>query len=41
MRRDGAFYTVADARYFLGAVGMINSLRLVGHDEPIFCSTAA
>ncbi|HEX6116094.1 MAG TPA: hypothetical protein VFY99_03270 [Solirubrobacterales bacterium] len=30
-----AFYTVADARYFLGAVGLINSLRLVGHDEPI------
>jgi hypothetical protein len=26
---------VADERYFLGAVGLINSLRLVGHDEPI------
>lgn len=31
-----AFYCVADARYFLGAVGMINSLRLLGHREPIF-----
>ena len=25
-----------DARYFLGAVGLINSLRLVGHTEPIY-----
>lgn len=31
-----AFYCVADARYFLGAVALVNSLRLVGHDEPIF-----
>jgi hypothetical protein len=31
-----AFYCVADARYFLGAVGLVNSLRLVGHAEPIF-----
>src|SRR3712207_8323109 len=30
-----AFYCVADERYFLGAVGLINSLRLVGHEEPI------
>jgi hypothetical protein len=30
-----AYYSVADERYFLGAVGLINSLRLVGHDEPI------
>ena len=29
-----AFYCVADARHFLGAVGLLNSLRLVGHDEP-------
>ena len=35
-RPDVAFYCVADERYFLGAVGLINSLRLVGHDEPIF-----
>jgi hypothetical protein len=31
-----AFYTVADSRYFLGAVALLNSLRLVGHDEPVF-----
>jgi hypothetical protein len=30
-----AFYTVADEDYFLGAVGLVNSLRLVGHEEPI------
>ena len=36
MRRGAAFYCVADERYFLGAVGMINSLRVVGHDEPVF-----
>ena len=30
-----SFYCVADAAYFLGAVGLVNSLRLVGHDEPI------
>jgi hypothetical protein len=30
-----AFYAVADERYFLGAVGMLNSLRLAGHDEPV------
>ncbi len=32
---NAAFYCVADERYFLGAVGLVNSLRLVGHDEPI------
>ena len=31
-----AFYCVADERYFLGAVGLVNSLRLVGHRERIF-----
>ena len=31
-----AFYCVADARYFLGAVGLVNSLRLHGHTEPIY-----
>lgn len=31
-----AFYTVADARHFLGAVALLNSLRLVGHDDPFF-----
>ncbi len=33
---ETAFYCVADDRYFLGAVGLINSLRLVGHDEPVY-----
>jgi hypothetical protein len=32
---SAAFYCVADDRYFLGAVGLINSLRMVGHEEPI------
>jgi hypothetical protein len=31
-----AFYCVADECYFLGAVAMVNSLRLHGHREPIF-----
>jgi len=31
-----AFYCVSDRRYFLGAVGLINSLRLVGHSQPIY-----
>jgi hypothetical protein len=31
-----AFYCVTDSRYFLGAVGMVNSLRLVGHREPVY-----
>jgi hypothetical protein len=31
-----AFYCVCDSRYFLGAVAMLNSLRMVGHDEPVF-----
>jgi hypothetical protein len=33
---QAAFYCVADERFFLGAVGLINSLRLVGHAEPIY-----
>jgi hypothetical protein len=28
-------YCVADDRYFVGAAGLVNSLRLLGHDEPI------
>src|SRR5215213_2047647 len=32
---SAAFYCVADSRYFLGAVGLVNSLRVLGHDEPI------
>jgi hypothetical protein len=35
-RPRAAFYCVADSRYFLGAVAMINSLRLQGHDAPVF-----
>lgn len=30
-----AFYTVSDARYFLGLVALLNSLRLAGHREPL------
>jgi hypothetical protein len=33
---SSAFYCVADSRYFLGAVGLINSLRLHRHTEPIY-----
>jgi lipopolysaccharide biosynthesis glycosyltransferase len=33
---EAAFYCVCDSRYFVGAVGMINSLRLLGHGEPIY-----
>jgi hypothetical protein len=31
-----AFYCMSSDLYFLGAVGMINSLRLQGHGEPIY-----
>ena len=31
-----AFYCVSDASYFLGAVAMVNSLRVLGHSEPIY-----
>jgi hypothetical protein len=33
---EAAFYCVADSSYFLGAVGMLNSLRVLGHREPVF-----
>lgn len=33
---DCAFYAVADHRHFIGAVALVNSLRLAGHDEPVF-----
>ena len=33
---DAAFYCMSSEIYFLGAVGLVNSLRLVGHEEPIF-----
>jgi hypothetical protein len=29
------FYTVCNARYFPGLVGLLNSLRLMGHDDPL------
>jgi hypothetical protein len=35
-RPHAAFYCVSSTQYFLGAVAMINSLRLLGHSEPIF-----
>ena len=34
--RGAAFYCVSSGEYFLGAVAMVNSLRLLGHSEPIF-----
>lgn len=36
MGGGAAFYCVADSRHFLGVVALINSLRLLGHDETIF-----
>jgi hypothetical protein len=30
-----AFYCIADDRYFVGAAALVNSLRLLGHHEPI------
>jgi hypothetical protein len=36
MSPSAAFYCVADSRYFLGVVGLLNSLRLRGHREPVF-----
>jgi hypothetical protein len=36
VNEPAAFYCVSDRRYFLGAVGLINSLRLLGHTQPIY-----
>jgi hypothetical protein len=36
MSASAAFYCVADSSYFLGAVGMLNSLRMLGHREDVF-----
>jgi hypothetical protein len=33
---ETAFYCVSSSAYFLGAVAMVNSLRLLGHTEPIY-----
>lgn len=30
-----SFYTIADSRYFPGVAAMVNSLRILGHDEVI------
>lgn len=35
MRTNAVFYCVADARYFLGLVALLNSLRLHGHVETV------
>jgi hypothetical protein len=35
-RSKTAFYCVSSGMYFIGAVSLVNSLRLLGHDEPIF-----
>jgi hypothetical protein len=35
-----AFYAVTDSHHFIGVVGLVNSLRLVGHTEPIFVTDA-
>ena len=35
-RHPVAFYCVCGAQYFLGVVAMVNSLRLLGHTDPIF-----
>lgn len=32
-RKEATFYAVSSARYFPGAVGLLNSLRLLGHSE--------
>jgi hypothetical protein len=31
-----AFYAMSDSRYFVGLVALLNSLRLSGHEEPLF-----
>ena len=36
MPASAAFYCVTDSRYFLGAVATLNSLRLLGHREPVY-----
>jgi hypothetical protein len=35
-RPRAAFYCVSNSVFFLGAVALINSLRVVGHDEPVY-----
>lgn len=33
---SAAFYCVTDSQHFLGAVALLNSLRIQGHSEPLF-----
>ena len=33
--KDATFYTVSNARYFLGTVGLLNSIRLTGHSNEV------
>jgi hypothetical protein len=35
LETDCTFYTVANARHFIGVVALLNSLRLAGHREPL------
>ena len=35
-----AFYTVTNAHHFIGVVGLVNSLRAVGHREPVYVTDA-
>lgn len=35
MSMNVTYFTVSDARYFLGTVGLVNSLRLTGNHQPI------
>lgn len=34
--QEAAFYCVSDAHHFVGVVALLNSLRIVGHSEPLF-----
>lgn len=35
MTEEVTFYVVSDERFFIGAVGLINSLRLMGHEQRV------
>jgi hypothetical protein len=35
MSSEATFYTVTDAKFFPGTVALVNSLRLMGHDETL------
>jgi hypothetical protein len=40
LRAETAFYTLADTNHFLGVVALLNSMRLVGHGEPLIVTDA-